>query len=78
MLIGRLGKGYKTRARQRDGRALVGRKSFFCARATRAREGLFVGAMITFMGPPRVLCREEILYILGRGCHNRVLWPRVT
>ena len=45
MLTGRVGKGYETRARQRHGRGLVGRKSLFCAGATRAREGLFAGAM---------------------------------
>ena len=31
-----------------------------------------------FKRSPRVLCRKRILEILGRGCHNRILWPRVT
>ena len=36
-----------------------------------------VGGVTIFKQAPRVLCRERILEILGRGCHNRILWPRV-
>ena len=43
MLTGRVGKGY--RVRERDGRGCVGRKSFFCLGAMRARQAMFAGAM---------------------------------
>ena len=37
-----------------------------------------VGGVSVFQQVPRVLCRERILEILGCGCHNRILWSRVT
>ena len=37
-----------------------------------------VGGVTVLKQLRRVLCRERILEILGRGCHNRILWPRVT
>ena len=36
-----------------------------------------VGGVTVFNRSPRVLCKKRILEILGRGCHNRILWPRV-
>ena len=45
------------------------------------REGFcvrVVGGVTVLKQLRRVLCRERILEILGRGCHNRILWPRVT
>ena len=36
-----------------------------------------VGRITVFNRSPRVLCKKMILEILGRGCHNRILWPRV-
>ena len=37
-----------------------------------------MGGVTVFKHSPRVLCMKGILEILGRGCHNRILWPRVT
>ena len=40
----------------------------------------FVCGVVTvtvFNRSPRVLCKKIILEILGRECHNRILWPRI-
>ena len=37
-----------------------------------------MGGVTVFKQSPRVLCMKRILEILGRGCHNGILWPHVT